>query len=366
MLQIFAVALSFLAVVNAGCDNACSGHGICGERGICSCYDNWGLGMSMFSGDCSQRVCPFEVAWIDTPDKRGGHHKYAECAARGLCNRESGECECFPGYEGKACARSVCPNDCSGHGRCAYIEDMPYKVVPQDYMKGNFLAQSPMTLPYYSWDKTKTRGCVCDPEYGDVDCSKRMCPFGTDIMDQRLNMVAAKKYQVQQIFFRADGDNYGTLAARTFALTFKSKLNETFTTYPIAFKGATLGFHDFVLDVQRALMALPNRVIDLVEVHGSKDITTGKVTLNITFTGDHVQGAQNLITVKSYVCGDGCTPKISGLELAPKTNNITEVVLSDFNSFECGRRGKCDYSTGICGCFAGYTGISCNVITSLV
>jgi len=226
--------------------------------------------------------------------------------------------------------------------------------------------EDPKTFAYYSWDKSKTRGCVCDPEYGDVDCSKRMCPFGTDIMDQRLNMVAAKKYQVQQIYFRADGGSYGSLASQTFALTFKSKLNETFTTYPIVFKGASLGFHDFVLDVQRALESLPNRVIDQVEVHGYRDSIAATVNLNITFTGDHVQGPQNLLTVRNYVCGDGCTPKISGLELIPRTSNTTELQLSDFNSFECGRRGKCDYGTGICSCFAGYTGISCNVITSLV
>jgi len=112
-------------------------------------------------------------------------------------------------------------------------------------------------------------------------------------------------------------------------------------------------------------MQLPNRVIDRVEVHG-KMMTATQAQLNITFVGDNVQGPQHLITVKSYQCGDGCTPQLTGLELFPGTNNVTEVMLSDFNSFECGRRGKCDYSTGLCTCFAGYTGLSCNVITSLV
>merc|ERR1719502_1128137 len=64
--------------------------------------------MSHDSGDCSERICPFEFAWVDTPDKLGNHHKYAECANRGICDRESGECECFPGYEGKGCARTTC------------------------------------------------------------------------------------------------------------------------------------------------------------------------------------------------------------------------------------------------------------------
>ena len=123
-------------------------------------------------------------------------------------------------------------------------------------------------------------------------------------------------------------------------------------------------FHDFVISVQKALEGLPNRVIDRVEVQGSHSAHV--FTLNISFTGDYVQGPQHLLTVRDYVCGDGCTPKLSGLELRPGLQNVTELQLSDYNSYECGRRGKCDYTSGTCNCFAGYTGISCNDITALV
>lgn len=363
MFQTTLVFLSILAAVQAGCDNSCSGHGTCGPRGVCTCYDNWGLGLSHLSGDCSERICPYDIAWVDTPDKIGSHHKYAECSNRGICNRDSGECDCFPGYEGKGCQRTACPNDCSGHGRCTYIQNLPYAAVPQDYEKGDFKQEEAKTFTYYQWDGSKTRGCVCDPEYGDIDCSKRMCQYGTDVMDQRLDMTAASKYQVQKITFIPDAQT-NIIAAKTFALTFKSKLNETYTTIPISYYSASTDFHTFILAVQRALEGLPNRVIDKVEVHGST--TNVQTTLNITFVGDNVQGPQHLITVRDLLCGDGCSPKLSGLELHPNTGNVTELQLSDFNSFECGRRGKCDYTSGLCTCFAGYTGLSCNVITSLV
>jgi hypothetical protein len=474
MIYAIVVLATFLAYAQAGCDNACSGHGTCGENGICQCYDNWGLGLAQYSGDCSQRICPYEIAFVDSPylestyrkgldhalgtygaatadddtieignfnpTRNGGNtaggepytsvarHKYAECSGRGLCNRDSGECECFPGYEGKGCQRTACPNDCSGHGRCAYIEKMPFETTAMAYAKWSkdwsFLSQDAHTFTYRGWDRHKTRGCICDPEYGDVDCSKRMCPYGTDIMDQRNNLNKRGQYEVQTIIFEARGSTgvdtglVGDLNQKTFALTFKSQLNETFTTNPIVFNVATGDdLHDFVLDVEQALESLPNRVIDDVKVNAAI-LTTGAtpsisaVRLNITFSGEHVQGPQNLLTVRAYKCGDGCTPKLTGLELEPNrqfvsvgfvdrwggnvglatggyypslkatlespgnagayssefidANKNIGLAMSDYNSYECGRRGKCDYSTGICGCFAGYTGIACGTVTALV
>jgi len=378
------ILASLFASAQAGCDNACSGHGVCTLDGVCQCYDNWGMGLSHDSGDCSDRICPYEIAWIDTPDANGQRHKYQECAGRGICNRQSGDCECFPGYEGKGCQRAVCPNSCSGHGQCKYIQDMPYQESPYDYFNNawgvgstssDFLPQDAHTFPSYKgWDVEKTRGCVCDPEWGDFDCSKHMCPYGTDIMDHRQNYNAAQKYQSQYISFVLPGIT-GAISVtsqigNTFALTFKSRLNETYTTIPIVYNASThsshLSYRMLERDVKAALTSLPNNVIDGVSVAAGTIDSLTTTFINVTFTGDNVQGKQNLLTVRNYVCGDGCTPKLSGLELTPGYDVVKEVVAADFNSYECGRRGKCNYDTGVCQCFAGYTGNACNTITALV
>jgi len=348
------------------------------------------MGLSHDNGDCSDRICPFELAWVDTPDRLGRRHKYAECANRGICDRSSGECECFEGYEGKGCARTTCPNDCSGHGNCEYIQDLGFMAVTFDYRQHEF-TQDLETFDYYGWDTQKTRACVCDPEWADVDCSKRLCPYGTDMQDVRQNQDRRFRYQTQTIdILLTDAQK---LDQKSFALTFKSRLNETFTTIPIVLQtaaaGVSLGGTGGVFapggfpmhvadDIRDALINLPNQVIDDVNVKGeiinimlgaggvivSQDI----YRFNITFVGENVQGPQHVLTVEDFQCLDGCFPQVTGLQNLHNDfkNNVTETKLADFNSFECGRRGKCDYSSGICECFEGFTGQSCNQCTSLI
>jgi hypothetical protein len=177
--------------------------------------------------DCSQRVCPFGVSWADTPrgdlnsdgvvkgpgmndPATGGYcaagsancdyttvekdqiwgqegtteafppfkttrglvvenagHAYAECSSKGLCDRETGTCECFPGYEGSGCQYNSCPEVdgqvCSGHGVCNSALEVS---------KGF----------YQLWDKDNTQGCVCDSDYEGFDCSMRKCKTGADPM----------------------------------------------------------------------------------------------------------------------------------------------------------------------------------------
>lgn len=94
-------------------------------------------------------------------------HGQVECSAKGLCDRKTGQCHCFDNYDGTACERTVCPNDCSGHGVCKSQQELA------------LAAGTSYTLP---WDATKEFGCVCDLGYRGPDCSQQECPTGPDVL----------------------------------------------------------------------------------------------------------------------------------------------------------------------------------------
>jgi len=162
------VAASLSAVL-AHCPNGCSGHGKCGANDICQCHQNWE------GADCSLRTCPFEFAWVDTALRADDAHYYAECANKGVCDRKTGVCKCFDGYEGKGCQRSTCPDSCSGHGTCEYINELANDSEDRRVKGVNGLVYSET-----QWDWQKIRGCKCDLGFEGPSCASRVCAAGDD------------------------------------------------------------------------------------------------------------------------------------------------------------------------------------------
>lgn len=373
-MKIAALFLSLLLrSAESACDNDCSGHGEC-DCGFCNCFDNWGVGEGHDTGDCSDRVCPYELALADYPIN-GNRRNYRECAGNGICDRTRGECECFDGYEGKSCSRTLCPNDCSGHGRCRFISDLSKSFTDYDYVNDQLSRSEPL-FEYVAHDASNLRGCECDPEYIGADCSQRMCPFSNDVMDRRLNQDRDEVVNVQRIRIIHEGD-IDLVNGKTFALSFRSRINETYTTIPIVFNPSEPG--TMAADIRSALVSLPRQIVSDIQVHADDNYVAGSGTpdtfvANITFTGHGNQGFQHLLEFENTYCADGCTPMLSGLDLYPTTGkqsasltaNITEIISGDANSYECGRRGKCDYETGVCECFSGFTGEFCGICTNLI
>jgi hypothetical protein len=170
---------------------------------MCVCQRNWQ------ANDCSERVCQFGLAHVDTPkgdlnhnnvvsgpdeivvennfaypygttekfprmqssdlaDLTDSAHYYMECSNKGTCDRDSGECQCLPGYDGAACQRASCPGfpeSCSGHGVCKTVRQLAY---------------ADNQNVYELWDRDVTMGCECDPGFSGPDCSERLCKYAVD------------------------------------------------------------------------------------------------------------------------------------------------------------------------------------------
>ena len=150
------------------CENRCSGHGTCEVNQNCVCYKGLDGEAEWTSPDCSERTCPHDYAWVGSVVNANDLHPWAECSNKGICDRKSGLCACFSGYDGIACQRSLCPGNCNNRGTCW----------PEKY-----LAEKAGRSYNQPWDSLKAVGCVCDAGFRGTECELQECPSGTDPLD---------------------------------------------------------------------------------------------------------------------------------------------------------------------------------------
>jgi EGF-like domain. len=205
----------------------------------------------------------------------------------------------------------------------------------------------------FSWDKDRARACLCDGGWTGLKCDMRVCPHGNDIMD---NIPSPEIPQKQTITLYDANEDNSNFNGKTFALQFTTKLNQTFTTQPIAWNANDMLFAD---EIRGALIHLPNKVIDDVSVVVDQTSGAAGVLIEIEFTGDFVQGPQQKLEVLTEKCDKGCNPLITGLENL-RSWHVTDLstvkitTSGSHESFECGNRGKCNHVTGICECYNGF------------
>ncbi|KAL4087865.1 hypothetical protein PRIC1_012296 [Phytophthora ramorum] len=383
------------SVVLGACPNKCSGHGRCGLNDVCDCMQNW------VGGDCSGRQCPFTRAWQDTAQRKDDAHYSAECGNRGTCDRTIGECSCDAGFVGSGCRRMQCPNDCSGHGTCEFIEELAGNAY-------NKRIQGTTGITYESWDQEKIMGCVCDGGFEGHDCSLRTCPKGDDPLTPN------QKDMVQAIVInQAGGSGY---------LTYHDPYGNIYTTEKITFD--TFANNDKTCDnIEVALRRLPNNVLNEVDVsiastfyaftRTDRTDPTGSGKLTPKYYNNGLldnNAAQRAICEVIFKSEPGTTGYQHLLECNPAphadpghhpisagsagaTCDVYEVYaelsIADTSSpvdhtydnvkaagtlayriltelTECSGRGTCDYSTGTCACFAGHMGLACQKQEALV
>lgn len=297
----------------------------------------------------------------------GGVHTYTECSSQGVCDRLTGTCTCFDGFTGLGCRRTVCPNDCSGHGVCSRNVDAnsDYQVseAPNNFFETQF------------WDKEKTMRCTCDRGYEGADCSLRICPHGDDVLT---TCSADSNYDVQVITFEDVG---GQLEASLqdsdidvnvplyYTLTFEDHFGGQYKTRPISLNNVD---NQNANDAQKALESLPNSAIPSVQISSAEDLSnTGLIVLSVSFTDAATTGLQNLLTADIVASTETCpfggqTPYTQNPSAYDGvTVSVDHLPLTEGSFYEenvpCGNRGICDSSVGKCECFEGHTGEACEI-----
>ena len=163
----------YYIVLTSSCPNSCTGHGSCSSGGICSCFTGWD-----YSVDCSLRTCPEGPAWSDKAYAHDTAHSTTECSGAGICDRVTGGCQCFQGYEGSACQRSSCPNGCSGNGICLTLADAGL-YFGRDYDPAVQNGGDGIGPDYSNWDAKAIGICTCDWGSFGPDCSLREYNFAS-------------------------------------------------------------------------------------------------------------------------------------------------------------------------------------------
>ena len=189
-------------IVGNGCEAmlGCLGRGVCDyctER--CNCYEKLGDGddtsrYGTRSVDCTLTNCPRGLGFSGLPVSETKAHFDVECSNAGLCESQTGNCECFDGFTGIACERQTCFSDCSGHGQCVTMSNFPHldTALPlnsaDDLVYGSHEGQ----VSGVAWDFNTISGCVCDskwpvgsdgydlPEFFGPDCSLQHCESSDD------------------------------------------------------------------------------------------------------------------------------------------------------------------------------------------
>merc|ERR1719409_1093134 len=200
-------------------------------------------------------------------------HFYMECSNKGICDRKSGTCDCFDGYEGTACVRASCPNDCSGHGTCESIKELAemksYDTNAHDTTTTaavgaqDFSSAVEESYAYDLWDEDKTLGCKCDPVYYGADCSLKKCKYGVDPLFYDNADGVIKQTTVIHLGSKSTGkgDITGT-GGGSYRVVFYDVFGEKYVTKQIGMEADAAG-------LKEALEALPNGVISA----SSTDIT---------------------------------------------------------------------------------------------
>lgn len=309
---------------NFNCPLKCSENGRCNGN-ICLC-DPYYTGVT-----CSLRICKYG-------ESLSGF--ISECSNQGECDRLTGKCKCFAGYEGSECQRTKCPNNCNGHGICV-----------SDYRN------------------KKVSKCECDKEYEGYDCSYRKCPKGLTVKDD----CEDSPYHTEIFTFNKtisssnnNGDNIIYVMYKDFyekiwfTLGFKYNEKNEWMKYLNSLPCGVISIEEIEIEEIKSSASSPAWITTIVRIPYTQHQSGKQYSMKII-------GSKEIENMNEFDI-----PYFHGLI---KRNDLLDTATSvdikyssetPSTSLECSGNGVCNRKNGLCECFEGYYGISCSLNAEIV
>lgn len=331
---------ALLGSASAECPNSCSGHGTCNGEDQCECQlegivinpaGNSDVKQAAWTGaDCSAMTCPRGISWT-MPDTSSGSHYCTheigkECSDMGLCDRTTGQCNCFAGYTGAACQRTSCPNDCNGHGICQsnvkFAQDATIALQPEDFAVAGLNADFDYLISYdLAWDSDLHYGCKCDVGYRGADCSLVECPSDADPLDDFCRETENLLYVEFVDTFTYYEATEGTLHPQEQPLGNRMQMFNEYYSPEVLSDGVAQG------EPQACEYDTSRQYFDNAVDHAAITETNAIIS------------SEGLGLGALCIYGNYCGGSSSGQP--------------------CSGRGLCNYEDGTCDCFSGYGGNAC-------
>eukprot|EP00924_Labyrinthula_sp_SR-Ha-C_P002184 snap_masked-scaffold_19-processed-gene-3.19-mRNA-1 protein AED:0.01 eAED:0.01 QI:0/0/0/1/1/1/3/0/1884 len=409
--------LELIIEVVGHCPRSCSGHGECTIDDKCVCFSGF------FLPDCSARICPYGSAWSDKATPFLAHNP-GECSNAGKCDRTTGLCNCFAGFQGISCAKLSCPNKCSNQGVCTTLKGLSrlYALSASD-ADGFGEAYSS------NWDALATPICHCDDGFTGSDCSIKLCPFSDDPFTVKGTgavfttpvvtsgsvtsisvSVSGSGYQNPVVSISGDGtgatatanlDSTGGVSSVTITNGGSGYSTATYTIeddyqndfvvslttgaasgtlsgkMELMFMGKRMEFEADAssLDASQMQNLLTSAGSEISTVIGSVTVTRSAVDANlgaaytITFSSFRSAGFSSLFNhMGSPSVRNHFRCSVAGVDLNSVTSpSCVVAVVQNTNVkefLECSGRGKC--LSGRCLCFSGYVGGKCEIDSGII
>ena len=312
----------------------CPGAPACLDFGTCSGPPEYRCECQAgrYGPDCALMRCAEGKSWFSSPTSSNEAHSMAECSDMGICDSDTGQCQCADGFKGSACEFLACPgqpDECSGNGQCLSMASLAeeaeqngdpaafeYGIDPNDAL---------------TWDADQVLGCLCNEGYEGYDCSQRSCPKGDD------PNTIYQDNEKQELACTDDDDD------GTFRVSFRGA------------KTAQLHVTDTVDELKAALNALTS--VEEVNVeYSDPSIYIGATGLDADALQLCRASGQSVDIEFLSPTGDVPLVKADSSDMVGISGDITitEAVQGNKEYIECSGRGLCDHILGECECFTGF------------